>query len=232
MKQIKRIMFIVFMLFFITGCSIYSPGGFTGKQTYYPDATNGNLGEEFIESEPTQERVRQSSNSVIPQPLATQNQEKVSTVKPDGVKSVDRTVVKRIPFPEAEYKSLAKKGNATVEGRIYVVTPTGNKIYGKRVRLYLNPVTSYSTQWYKESYLKGAKMSEVDSRLFNYIRFTTSDNNGNFKFMKVPSGSYYVVGVVKCGSECGYSKQRVIKIAKKISVFGNEVKVINLDKNL
>jgi len=108
-------------------------------------------------------------------------------------------LVQRIPFPEAEYKSLATTGSATVTGHIYLNTSHG-KVYGKETRLYLNPVTSYSTQWYEKSYLGGAKMSKVDPRLFNYLKFTTSDSS--------------------------------IRITKRISVFGNDIKSVDLSKGL
>ena len=161
------------------------------------------------------------------------NQQNVNVVgAAENVKVSDGTVVQRIPFPVMEYKSLSKTGNSTVKGTIYLKKSDGTKIYGKQTRLYLNPETSYSTQWYKASYLGGAKMSKVDSRLFNYLRFTTSDQNGNYSFYSVPSGSYYLIGVVRCGKECGYSKPRNIRIAKKISVFGSDSKNIDLYKTI
>jgi len=64
------------------------------------------------------------------------------------------------------------------------------------------------------------------------IKFTTSDNSGKFEFLNVPSGSYYLIGVVKCGQECGYSKPKSIRIAKKISVFGNDTVSIDLSKSI
>jgi len=67
----------------------------------------------------------------------------------------------------------------------------GKRIAGSGTRLYLNPVTSYSKQWYEESYLGGYKMQKADPKLFNYLKFTASDSNGVFGFYGVPSGSIY-----------------------------------------
>ncbi|NPA28510.1 MAG: carboxypeptidase regulatory-like domain-containing protein [Epsilonproteobacteria bacterium] len=218
MKFIKSIL-IIFTLFIISGCNIYKQ--VVIPTPYYPSQEESTLGQEAgsgVAPQPTEP---------IEQPTPPPNQkvsEEINTIKQDTIKSVDRTLVKRIPFPVDEYQSLPKTGNATIKGKIYIITPGGQKVYGKRTRLYLNPVTSYSTQWYKESYLGGAKMSKVDPRLFNYLKFTTSDDKGNFEFNKIPSGSYYLIGVIKCGQECGYERERTIRIAKKISVFGNEVK--------
>ncbi len=93
-----------------------------------------------------------------------------------------------------------------------------NVYWVNSTRLYLNPITSYSEQWYEESYLGGYKMQEADPRLFNYLKFTASDKNGKFAFYGVPSGSYYLIGTVKCGEECGYDSMKNIRIATKVSV--------------
>lgn len=131
--------------------------------------------------------------------------------------------MERVTFPISEYNKLPKSGKGTVKGTIFVKDAYDNKVYGKNTRLYLNPVTSYSKQWYNESYISGYKMEKADSRLFNYLRFTASDSAGNFAFHGVPSGTYYLIGTVKCGSECGYSAPKNIRIATQVSVSGNQV---------
>jgi len=129
----------------------------------------------------------------------------------------------RIPFPESEYNNLARTGKGTIQGTIYVNGIYGKKIVGSGTRLYLNPVTSYSNQWYHASYVGGAKMQKADSQLFNYLRFTASDTNGKYAFYGVPSGSYYLIGTVKCGTECGYDTPKSIRIATKVNVSGNNI---------
>jgi hypothetical protein len=182
-----------------------------------------------VTTPPTQEkRVKKVKEKREPK----EPKEQISRVSKDKIKSIDKTVIQRIPFPENEYKSLPKTGKATIAGKIYLVTPSGDKIYGSKARLYLNPVTSYSTQWYKESYLGGAKMSKVDPRLFNYIRFSASDDNGDFEFLNVPSGSYYLIGIIECSKECGFKNKKIIRVVEKVSVLGNEIKNIELSKRL
>ena len=66
-------------------------------------------------------------------------------------------------------------------------------------------------------------MTKADSRLFNYLKFTASDANGKFAFYGVPSGSYYLIGTVKCGEECGYDNGKSIRIARKVTVQGNQI---------
>jgi len=221
MNIFKKLALLVVAVFLISGCNIY-------RQTVTPIYNGSNIGQ----------RVDDSGSSMQISESSTKVDEKLSTegvftpAKESKVATQDKTVVQRIPFPEDEYNSLATTGSATIKGKIYIVTAGGNKVYGKNTRLYLNPVTSYSTQWFNESYLGGAKMSKVDSRLFNYLKFTTSDSNGNFEFLNVPSGSYYLIGVVKCGTACGYDKIKKIRIAKKVSVFGNDIKEVDLTKQV
>jgi len=155
----------------------------------------------------------------------------------DNITVEDQTVIQeqtssakmeRIPFSVAEYNRLAKTGKGTVKGAIYLKDAYEKAIPGKSTRLYLNPITSYSKQWYNESYIGGYKMEKADKRLFNYLRFTASDNEGRFAFYGVPSGRYYLIGTVKCGSKCGYSIPKSIRIATQVSISGNQV----VEKNL
>ncbi len=142
------------------------------------------------------------------------------------------TTVPRVPFPVAEYQKLAKKGNGTIKGQIYIIAPNGQKVVGKNTRLYLNPVTSYSRQWYQESYLGGKKLAKADPRLYNYLRFTASDGNGNFAFFGVPAGRYYLIGVVRCKEECGYSSTANIRIAKEVEVANGQIVSVDLSKTI
>ncbi len=143
---------------------------------------------------------------------------------------MSKTVIPRVPFPEEEYGGLAKSGSGTVKGAIYVADAYGKKTYGTQTRLYLNPVTSYSRQWYQESYMGGYKMEKADKRLYNYLRFTASNAQGKFAFYGVPSGTYYVIGMVKCGKACGYDSPRNIRIAKEVTVSGSDTVSVDLGK--
>ena len=138
----------------------------------------------------------------------------------------------RIPFPVAEYNALARTGKGTIQGHIYLMDAYGTRISGAKTRLYLNPVTSYSRQWYEQSYIGGKKMGKADSRLFNYLKFTASDDQGTFAFYGVPSGKYYLIGTVSCGSECGYASPRSIRIAKEVEILGNQVLNADLSRQI
>jgi hypothetical protein len=140
--------------------------------------------------------------------------------------------MERIDFPVDEYKSIRKVGRSTVTGRVFLENSyTSDKVMGQKVKLYLNPVTSYSQQWYQESYLGGYKMSKSDPRLFNYLKFTMSNSDGKFNFFGVPSGQYYLVGTMNCAAECGFSGTQAVRLVKEISV-GRGTTKVDLMKNV
>ena len=155
----------------------------------------------------------------------------ISDLEESQITPISRTTVQesepnkmeRVHFPLDEYNRLAKVGNGTVKGTIYLKNAYDKRVYGANTRLYLNPVTSYSKQWYYESYLGGHKMQKADNRLFNYLRFTSANTQGQFAFYGVPTGRYYLIGTVKCAGECGYSTPKNIRIATEVSVSGNQV---------
>jgi hypothetical protein len=140
--------------------------------------------------------------------------------------------MERIDFPVDEYKNIKKIGRSTVAGRVFLANSyTSSEVMGKKVKLYLNPVTSYSQQWYQESYLGGYKMSKSDPRLFNYLKFTMSNADGKFNFFGVPTGQYYLVGTMSCGAECGFEGTQAVRLVKEISV-GRGTTKVDLMKNV
>lgn len=209
---------LIAMLFILSGCAqnnsglprqSFNPFGGFGSSSPQGEgnawADQSNIGdEENIDISDLDENLTESELSLSEETAAEQK-------------------MKRIPFPSAEYNRLARTGKGTIKGTIYINNAFQQKVFGAGTRLYLNPVTSYSNQWFKESYLGGQKMEKADSRLFNYLKFTASDSKGNFAFYGVPSGSYYLIGTVKCGTECGYDTPKNIRIATKVSVYGNNV---------
>ncbi len=201
----KQLLFLstFIVLFILSGCvqsDLKRPQQNYGQQSNWADQK---LDEESIDISDLDENLTESETAI------TESQESQQLA--------------RIAFPVSEYNSLARTGKGTISGTIYVNDNYGKKIVGSGTRLYLNPVTSYSNQWYTASYIGGAKMQKADSRLFNYLRFTASDTNGKYAFYGVPAGSYYLIGTVKCGAECGYDTPKSIRIATKVSVSGNQI---------
>jgi len=143
-----------------------------------------------------------------------------------GVDHLNGETMERMAFPEDEYRYLKKIGRSTVSGKVYLVNSiTEENILGKKIKLYLNPVTSYSRQWYEESYLGGYKMSPVDKRLYNYLKYTSSNNSGEFDFFGIAPGDYYLIGSISCAKECGFDQNEKIRLVKEIHVGSGVTKV-------
>ncbi len=149
-----------------------------------------------------------------------------------GIDQLNGQIMERMTFPEDEYRGIKKIGRSTVSGKVYLINSTTEEnVLGKGIKLYLNPVTSYSEQWYNESYLGGYKMSEVDRRLYNYLKFTTSNDSGEFDFYGIAQGDYYLIGSISCGSECGLDKREKIRLVKEVHV-GSGVTKVELMKHV
>ncbi len=198
------------MIFVLSGC-VQNDYGFSGKRSNTTSNTSN--------TNPwgTQTNAEQGENIDI-----SDLDENITVSDLGMVEEVERKT-KRIAFPVGEYNRYSGTGKGTIKGAIFVKNSYGEKVFGTATRLYLNPVTSYSNQWYTQSYVGGQKMEKADSRLFNYLKFTASDTKGAYAFYGVPSGSYYLIGTVKCGSECGYDTPKSIRIATRVSVSGNNV---------
>ncbi len=144
------------------------------------------------------------------------------------------TIIQRMAFPVEEYSRIQKRGYSTVTGSIYVENSNSSeKIMGQKVKLWLNPVTSYSNQWYQQDYLSGYKLSKIDKRIYNYMKLEYSKSDGHFRFSGIPRGEYYLVGSVNCTEACGLSAtdSTKIRLVKRITV-GSGVTHIDLMKNV
>lgn len=128
--------------------------------------------------------------------------------------------VQRIPFNEAEYAALPKTGDKVVSGAVFLVDQLEEKQVGAQSEITLEPVTSYSTQWFEASYLGNRTLAAPDQRYNQYVRKTKADQEGNFTFEQVAPGEYYLSGLVKWkAATCsGNVVSKKIPIAQKLSV--------------
>jgi hypothetical protein len=136
--------------------------------------------------------------------------------------------VQRIPFPVEEYEKLPKieSGTAIVKGQAFLRTMIGEVRYAAGSEVMLNPITSYSRQWYTESYLPSRLIADADPRLWDYVVHTQADAEGRFEFRNVPAGEYYAVTKLIWYVPGSYAPQGGV-IAKPIKVKeGQELNVI------
>src|SRR5262245_40298090 len=90
--------------------------------------------------------------------------------------------VERIPFPREEYAALEKSGSAVVSGQAFLKTRGGDVKTAAGEEVYLNPVTSYSEQWYEVAYTGGRALTEADPSYSDYVQTTIADGDGRFSF--------------------------------------------------
>lgn len=134
-----------------------------------------------------------------------------------------KPTVERIEFPENEYAQLKSIGSSVVRGQAFLKTMGGDVKFAAGGEILLNPVTSYSNQWF-DAYLNQESIAPHDPRLMQYIRTTIGDGSGRFEFKNVPSGEYYLAAEVtwKTSVYAGVIQQQGGWIAKKIRVSDHE----------
>lgn len=96
----------------------------------------------------------------------------------------------RIPFPEAELSGLNLSGDKTVKGRVFLIDQLEEKQVGIGSEVTLEPLTAYSEQWYKVSYLQNKSIKKSDPRYEKYVQRTKTDSDGDFLFTGVAPGAY------------------------------------------
>ena len=102
------------------------------------------------------------------------------------------TVIERIPFNVAEFSSLKKIGNATVTGHAFIKARDGKIYYAEKVQARLNPITTYSRQWYDVHYKEKIRITDADPRYLKYVYKADIDTEGRFTFNNIPAGDYYL----------------------------------------
>ena len=139
-------------------------------------------------------------------------------------------LVSRMPFPEQEYQALPTSGNAIVKGQAFLKTRGGDVKTAAGNAVILNPVTSYSKEWYAKEYLGGVPLEPPDHRLWNYVKKQVADASGRFTFKSVPAGDYFVTTVVTWEAPTGYGGGLQIQggsVTRRITVKdGDELDVI------
>ncbi len=138
--------------------------------------------------------------------------------------------VSRMPFPENEYTSLTKSGNATVRGQAFLKTRGGDVKTAAGNVVNLNPVTSYSLEWYEKAYLTASRIVPADPRMWNYVVKQVADGSGRFTFKNVAPGEYFVTSTVTWETATGYQGALQVQggvVSKRITVkSGDDLDVV------
>lgn len=101
-------------------------------------------------------------------------------------------------FQESEYRPYAGTGDASVSGQVSMRTGDGQVTSGGGCKeVLLEPVTSYSTEWFEREVMKNEVLGTPDPRALSFRRTTQTDAGGAFRFEQLPAGSYYVACLMR-----------------------------------
>ncbi|MEN8134480.1 MAG: hypothetical protein ABFS18_02935 [Thermodesulfobacteriota bacterium] len=126
----------------------------------------------------------------------------------------------RVPFPESELDGLQLKGDKTVRGRVFLVDQLEEEQIGAGFEVTLEPVSSYSDQWYEVVYLNNRSLKKADPQYNNYVLRVEADEQGKYILNNVAPGDYYLSSpffwkAITCSANIATTK---ILISKKISI--------------
>lgn len=130
----------------------------------------------------------------------------------------------RVPFPESELAGLLLKGDKTVTGRVFLIDQLEEEQIGVDYEVTLEPVSSYSDQWYEVAYIKNSPLKKADPRYDNYILKVEADEQGKYTINNVAPGNYYLSSpfwwkAITCSANVVKTK---VLISKKITIRDND----------
>ena len=109
---------------------------------------------------------------------------------------VTTPVQRKTVFIESEYEPYKGKGTASIVGQAFAKTRGGDVKYAAGNTIFLNPVTSYSTEFFNILVRQQQIPSPPDPRIYYYNSQTIADGNGNFEFKNLPPGEYYIHTII------------------------------------
>jgi hypothetical protein len=101
-------------------------------------------------------------------------------------------VSRHAPIIDSEYEGYDQSGTSTIVGQAFLKTRGGDVKYGAGNVVNLNPVTTYSQEWFEVNIVQGFPIEPPDQRVAKYHKTVVADGNGRFKFSEIPAGDYYI----------------------------------------
>ncbi len=138
-------------------------------------------------------------------------------------------VARKAQFNEAEYEHYATAGKAVIAGKACFTLADGAEKCFAGVDVFINPVTTYSTEWYERGWAGREFLENSDVRALKYNKKVRTAKDGSYRFENLPAGSYYVGAVVcepakKDAKECQITRYAA-KVKMKNSVRPTLLKV-------
>ena len=134
-------------------------------------------------------------------------------------------------FDVAEAAYIHQTGEGTVEGRVFVRLWSGEEVPCTESPVLLVPQTTLSRE--RMAYLyggtdepgrrrharNGAKLEAPDPQYWDYMRESSCDDQGRFRFAGVADGGYYVVGSIAWKDVNGWA---AVSLMQPVLVEGGE----------
>lgn len=145
-----------------------------------------------------------------------------------GCVNVPQPAPRTAQFIESEYEPYDSPGTSVISGQAFLKTRGGDVKYGAGNIVSINPVTSYSTEWYEIVCIKQQHLSSYDPRVAKYLRQTVGDGSGNFRFSNLPEGEYYLMCEIawEVPTQYGLARSGGVAHARVKVAAGEEVKAI------
>ncbi|QQS08670.1 MAG: hypothetical protein IPK69_11875 [Phycisphaerales bacterium] len=122
----------------------------------------------------------------------------------------------------SEYESFLRGGTGSIEGQAFLVTMGGDVKVGAGREVRLNPVTTFSNEWYARAVLHGENLEPAPDAV-PPSHTTIADGDGRFRFGGLAAGDYYLM----CNIFWAVNENRVTGGAAHAKVHVDEGKVTN-----
>ena len=99
-------------------------------------------------------------------------------------------IPRHAPFVPSEYEPYDRPGTGSITGQAFLKTRGGEVRFCAGEPVSLNPVTTYSREWWNVVVLGRRELAPPDSRAERYHRTTIADAEGRFQFRNLPAGEY------------------------------------------
>ena len=161
----------------------------------------------------TNAKVQQVAKALTTQPVAAP----VSQEAKPAFKCPE-PVARKAQFNEAEYEHYATTGKAVIAGKACFTLADGTEKCFAGVDVFINPVTTYSTEWYERGWAGREFLANPDARAVKYNKKVRTDKDGSYRFENLPAGAYYV-GAVVCEPDSKDAKScKIARYAAKVKM--------------
>ncbi|MBP5160498.1 MAG: hypothetical protein ILP11_00370 [Alphaproteobacteria bacterium] len=144
-------------------------------------------------------------------PVKAAEVQSVQEAKKDKHYACRAAAPRKAKFVAEEYAPYQKKGEAIIAGKVCLTLEDNTEKCFPNSRVIINPVTSYSQEWYTRGWAGTEYLEEADPRVTPTNLIQITDEKGAFAFKNLPAGAYYVgaevcVPKTKDAKECIYTR--------------------------